>query len=291
MGLFLAARLYRAGRAIGLLDYRPERAQRLHEIILRAGHQSHHATITTDTNPAIVATYPYILICVKAHATPHVAQALTPHVRSDACVLTLQNGLGNKEALACLPCINNLRIGITSYGAYLEDEKTVRSTGGGKILIGSSQHDTVGLSWQDMFHRAHLQVELVNNVDAMLWKKLILNAALNPVTALFGLRNGELLTHPAAWQTSMAILQESVVVARSLGLNMNDDELQQELLNICQATRENRSSMLVDIQAGRTTEIEAINGAIIRAAAKNNLSTPHNKTIMEAVLAQQSRTV
>ncbi len=291
MGLFLATRLHRSGKPIGLLDYRPERAQRLHEITLREGIQSYLATITPHTDPAIVATYADILICVKAHATHHVAQTLAPHIRSGACVLTLQNGLGNKEALASLPCVSNLRVGITSYGAYLEDEKTVQSAGEGKILIGSSQHDTVGLFWKEMFHRANLQVELVDNLDTVLWKKLILNAALNPVTALFGLRNGELVTLPAAWQKAIAILQESVAVAKSVGLDMNVDELRQELKNICQKTQKNRSSMLVDIQAGRTTEIEAINGAIIRAAATSGQPTPCNETIMQEVLAHQSHAV
>ena len=289
IGQLLAVHLHQTGATIGLLDHRPDRAARIQQIRLLDGACETVVPVTCEAASKTVKQYGKIIVCVKAFATKQVAATLAPHVNPAAHLLTLQNGLGNGDILNTLPCKHNVRVGITSYGAYLQDETTVCFAGEGIIQIAATRSDAVAVQWQQLLQKAGFRVQLENRINDMLWTKLILNAALNPVTALFGLRNGDLPAHPDAWKISCAILKESVSVANALGIPMDASALQGKLQNICQTTRKNRSSMLVDLQAGRKTEVEAINGAIISAAKQTGQPYQYNQKIMQQVLARHPK--
>lgn len=288
MGLLFAARLQRAGMKIGLLDHCAARAKRLHRIRLEENGGAYVAPVACSANPQMAASYTHLLICVKAHTTAQVAASLAPHLRTDTRLLSLQNGLGNREALAELPCRDHVRIGSTSYGAYLVEEMTTQAAGNGRIQLGGESDDAICLEWQRFLRQAGFLVEITNNIDEMLWTKLILNAAINPVTALFGLRNGDLPHAPEAWNTACALLQESVAVANALDIHMDFQKAMDKLRAVCAATGENRSSMLVDLQAGKSTEVAYINGAIVRTGEQAGIPTPQNEAIIRQIHARES---
>ena len=290
MGLLFAARLERAGMRIGILDHRPERAQRLQHITLKeAGPAESQSHVLCRADPRMVAEYSHVLVCVKAQATGAVAQAIAPYIHKKTRVLSLQNGLGHQEALSVLPCQHHIRAGITSYGAYLVDEKTVQAAGDGVIQIGGAAEDAVCLDWKRRLEQAGFRVELHNDITQMLWKKLILNASINPVTALFGLCNGALPQTSEAWHMACALLQESVAVANTAGIMIDTVvALQDTLRAVCEATRENRSSMLVDFQAGKPTEVAFMNGIIAKEGRRNGIPTPHHDAILLQLLGQKS---
>ncbi len=288
MGLFFAGHLCRAGVSVALLDHCPDRARLLHHIVLRETGHEQDMPVTCEANPQMVENYAHVLICVKAHSTRHVVEALYPYIAPDTYTLSLQNGLGNRELLATLPCRHNVRIGITSYGAYLVNSHTVQVAGNGSIQMQGTPTDPVSMQWRNLLEQAHLHTTLHENMDEILWTKLILNAAINPVTALYNIRNGELEPHPTAWQRASAILTESVAIANGLGIRIEAGILQHALSDICEKTRYNCSSMLMDVRAGRPTEVHAINGAIISAAQKVGLPAPANQKIVKEILSRDA---
>lgn len=283
IGLLLAARLRLAGVPVTLLDHRPDRAQRLQQITLQENGQSHQIPVTASADPGIAAHFKCILICVKAQTTAAVARTIAPHVPVKACVLSLQNGLGNKETLAQLPCNRNLRVGVTSYGARLLNEHTVIPTGDGTIRIAATPPDLIAAQWTHHLEKAGFSVALAADVEAMLWSKLVINAALNPLTALYRLTNGELPRHPQAWTQAMQILDESVQIATACGIELDAAEMQRQLQDACRKTASNQSSMLADVLAGKPTEIDAINGAIVNAAIANGIPATQNLAVIKLV--------
>lgn len=284
IGLLMASKLCDTGQQVGILDYRPTRAKRLQEISIIENGKRKTEPIQCSADPIMAANYAYILICVKANATRSVAQALSPFLQNNTRILSLQNGLGNQETLNQLLCPHPVRVGISSYGAFLHDEHTVQAAGEGIIQIGSMGHtDSVAMEWHEILQKAGFHVVCREDIQVMLWTKLIMNAALNPVTALYGIRNGEVPEHEKAWETACNLLVESVSIAHRLGIPLDANQMKNQLHLICRSTAENYSSMLMDIQKGRQTEIAAINGTICDAATAHGLSAPCNRDIMQKI--------
>ena len=118
---------------------------------------------------------------------------------------------------------------------------------------------------------------------SMLWSKLIINAAINPVTALYGITNSELLANGEAREQAFAAAREAKTVADACGITLPYDDVIAAVIDVCQRTAANRSSMLRDIECGRPTEIDAITGAIINKAQTHDIPTPVNRELFTAV--------
>ncbi len=281
VGCLLSARLVRAGLDVRLLDYREDRAARLQRIRLTEDDQTSDVPVRVSADPALAAECGGIIVCVKAFQTAAVAGRIAPFVQPDARLLSLQNGLGNLEALQRCRC-RDRRPGVMNAGARLMAEGHIRATGGNSITLAGTPEDPIAQTWQQILTQAGFTVTLEPDVQRLLWTKLVLNAAINPVTALYRIPNGELPYHPEAVALARDLLLESARIARSTGLAIDaDDILQQRLQAICETTRENRSSMLCDVEAGRPTEIDAINGAILRHAHAHGLPAPVTEKLLE----------
>jgi len=283
VGCLVAARMARAGLDVRLLDYREDRAARLRQIRLTEEGQASDVPVRVSADPGIAADCGAIIVCVKAFQTAEVASRIAPYVRPESRVLSLQNGLGNLEALQGIHC-RDLRPGVMNAGARLVAEGHAHATGGNAIAIAGTPDAPDAQAWQQMFTQAGFSIQLEPDAQRLLWTKLVLNAAINPVTALYRIPNGELPYHPEAAALARDLLLESARIARGTGISLDDDDLlQQRLLAICATTRQNRSSMLCDVEAGRPTEIDAINGAILRHARAHGLPAPVNKKLLEAL--------
>ncbi len=283
VGCLLAARMARAGLAVRLLDYRADRADRLQHIRLTEDGQTTDVPVRVSADPALAAECGGIIVCVKAFQTAAVAGRIAPFVQPDARLLSLQNGLGNLEALQRIRC-RDRRPGVMNAGARLITEGHVRATGGNAIAIAGTPDDPIAQTWKQILTQAGFNVQLEPDAQRLLWTKLVLNAAINPVTALYRIPNGALPLHPEAATLARELLLESARIARSTGIAIDtDDILQQRLLAICETTRENRSSMLCDVEAGRPTEIDAINGAILRHARAHGLPAPVTAKLLDKI--------
>ena len=282
LGLLVAARLARAGSRVRLLDHRPARAILLEHsgITVEEGNSiwTAHPAVTAD--PA-AARADVIIVCVKAYSTGDLCGQIAPHVTPSTIILSLQNGLGNVETLLRLPA-GDVLAGVTGTGALLLAPGRVRSTGDGITWIaaargGTNSVDTVAATLRN----AGFDTRRHPDLRVMLWTKLILNAAVNPLTACYRLLNGELLGHPLAGPLARQIVAESVTVANAAGIPVRESEMITALEELCRLTAQNRSSMLRDIEQGRATERHAITGAIVAQAETLGIRVPVNRGILD----------
>jgi 2-dehydropantoate 2-reductase len=139
-----------------------------------------------------------------------------------------------------------------------------------------------------MFREAEIDAEVSPNIRELIWDKLLVNVGINALTALTDMKNGELLDYPETLRLMEALVSEAAEVARKKGIRIEGDPLEQTK-SMVEATRANRSSMGQDIDYRRQTEIDAINGAVVREAEKLGLSVPFNRAVTDLVKAIEKR--
>ena len=131
----------------------------------------------------------------------------------------------------------------------------------------------------EAFEDANLNPIWSDDVENIVWRKLLLNVAINPVCAIAGVRNGALLEIPELWDQAMSAMLEAAAVARTSGVDLGDVDLQEHLRKVVEATSENRCSMLQDVMAGRATEIDSLCGAVIERGESLGIPTPTNQSL------------
>lgn len=204
------------------------------------------------------------VVAVKAYNTPHAATAL-----SDAdlgAVLSVQNGMGNEDHLAAeVPC--PVFAGTATYGALLQAPGVVECTGLGTITMGPHADGSLDHAHELAagLRAAGVDTDVLPDMTPPLWEKLAVNTGINPVTALTRADNGAILDSPASAIATNAVL-ETAAAARDAGVNLTDDVARARLESVAEATAGNTSSMRRDLERGRRTEIDAINGYVVDRA-------------------------
>ena len=243
-----------------------------------------------EVDAAVVTTKTFDL----PSATAELAGAISPRP-----VLFLQNGLGILSAAhAALrsggwtdPRPYAVR-GVNSIPATYVGPGEVRETGVGEILlpVPGEAGPSAGAArlFRMLLEGARVPVEAVPEFEREVWRKALVNAAINPVTAAHGVPNGELLKEPHRTE-ALELLGEALAVARAAGFGFTSEEVTRDFERIVRATAANRSSMLQDLDRGRPTEIDAISGELLREAARHGLELPATKAIAARVAQLASR--
>jgi len=312
VGLLYGARLALAGHKVAIWTRTPEQAGLLSREgieLIRGG--------TIDT--AHVKAYPItdgsrlagrapeagaLLVTVKQpHLTAELLADIDAIAGAEDIVIGLQNGIGHIESLQRALPGRIVLAGVTTEGALRHGYRTVEHTGEGMLWIGDyAPTQTSGaddLSQNDPYERetrqkmllnalstAGIPVELSNEMDNRVYQKLLVNAVINPLTALFDVRNGELAGHPARLTLMKALHEETLAVLTAAGMN-DDGSGWERLLQVCERTSGNVSSMLSDVRAGRPTEIEWINGGVCLLADRTGSGAPLNRAVMHMVQAMK----
>jgi 2-dehydropantoate 2-reductase len=240
------------------------------------------ARVRATSDPAAAAGASIAFVAVKAPATAAVAEALRESLRPDGVAVTLQNGLGNVEALAATLGADRVVAGAAETGATLVRPGRARSGGGNRIRL--AEHPRAAGA-ADLLRRAGFDVEIVPDARALLWEKLTATAPLLPLTALLGVANGEILRRPSAAALLAQAAQEVAAVARAAGIALPEGEADAPARRVATATAENFSSMLQDVRRGAATEVDAINGAVDREARRHGVAAPLNHAFALAVRA------
>ena len=276
MGCLHAALLSEAGVRAALLDHRPERARRIDKqgIILEREGNEETIAVRCSADAADLAPARLALLLVKAYATEEATRHALPALGEDGGVLTLQNGLGNYERIAEIIPQARVLAGTTTSGATLLGEGHVREAGRGFAQFGSpTGNHRRAREAANSLRAAGIECEPASSVDEVLWTKAIVNAGINPITALTGLPNGRLVEIEALAELLRAVTEEVSDIARACGIFVREG-IVETVESICEKTGGNRSSMLQDIDAGRRTEIEYINGEIARRGEERGLAAP-----------------
>lgn len=206
-------------------------------------------------------------------------------------IVCLQNGIGHLERIKSALPNNRLIAAVTTEGAKRLDARSVEHTGIGELWLGEwtgngrkpdNAEDIPLKKLISMLHSAGFASFLSNDLENRIYNKLLINAVINPLTAIFDVENGELPLHPSRERLMRALFEESELILVKAGMAIPEDGWQL-ILDVCKNTRRNISSMLSDIRAGRATEIDAINGGIVMLAKKSGQQAPLNQAIVEFV--------
>ncbi len=225
------------------------------------------------------------LVLVKSWQTERVAKQLEQHLTMTGIALTLQNGFGNYETLKRVLGQKRVALGVTTVGARMLEPGYVQHTGEGKVIIGF--HPNLG-GLGELLNNAGFHVEMITDPESLLWGKLVINAAINPLTALLRVPNGELLSRPAARELMSEAACEAALVAARQGITLPYTDPIDAVEDVAQKTAGNTSSMLQDVLRGKPTEIDAINGAIIRSGEALGVPTPVNRMLWRLVRSLES---
>ena len=289
IGLTLGASLAQAHDVV-VLARRPEIAALLERdgISVLRDDATNYVRVRATTDPRDFADRDAVLVAVKSYATAGALAPLRGVLAPHALVASIQNGIDN--VAAAREVLPDARIvgGSTTQGAIAEGHGRVRPINRGMTVFARSDgtlptSDDVAAA----FAAAGLDARVEDDVDTLLWSKLVMNAAINPVGALTGRANGEVVSDPDLAPLARALAAEAVLVATAEGVVLGDPWEAIEAAG--RATAANRNSMLQDLDAGRPTEIDAISGAIVRRAHARQIAVPLTETVLRLVRARERR--
>ena len=292
MGCLFAGLLARSGNEVWLLDRSAERAARIARdgiLIDGIGGQT-HLDVRASTDPADVGRVDTVFVWVKAYDTQQALKSVPAMLSDKTPVVSLQNGMGNLEAIVSAVGRRRAVAGVTSYGATLMAEGEIRHTGVGDTVIGTVDDSAAGslLTVRELLTASGIQVRTSHDIHGTIWGKLLVNAAINPLTALTRLTNGQLLERDDTRSLLDRVARECAQIASAAGIALEDGDPAQRVRVVCEKTAENRSSMLQDILRGRKTEIDAINGSIVSKAKQIGAHAHLNELLTGLVRALQS---
>jgi 2-dehydropantoate 2-reductase len=288
MGLLLTHLLSKSESAdIWLLDIHPEREEKIRKegLLVEGVSGEHHVWPRITVKPQDIGQTDLVIICVKSPDTYEASLNANPVIGPDTAVLTLQNGLGNLEAIERAVGPERALGGTTSMGATVLGLNHVRHAGWGETVIG----EPAGKSTKradailELFSLADLEVSFTDDLPGLLWSKLIINVGINALTALTRVHNGQLLKHEGTRAVMGMAVNEATQVVQALGIRLLYDHPVEKVAGVCEATAGNISSMLQDVLKENKTEIEQINGAVIREARRLKIHTPVNETLVGLV--------
>ena len=291
MGAIFGGALSRAGAEVVFFDSRSEVVDAINRDGLRVSGIMGEFSLRCAAiiEPSDLGNFDMALVLVNAGATATVASVAERCLGPNGFALTLQNGIGNWEALA---------------GRLGERRVLAGSTfnSGAGLGPGMSHHSDLGTSWLGeldgtvseraqavaaLFRTGGLPTEAVDNAVAVIWSKFILNCAINPVAAATGLRPGEIARDSHAAALVDGILDEALAVVEAEGITLPEPDPRGHIRDHCWQ-RFNKPSMLQHIESGRETEIDALNGALVEQARHHGIPTPINEAMVRVIKGREA---
>jgi 2-dehydropantoate 2-reductase len=297
LGCLFGGMLARAGAAVTLIG-RPTHVAAIRRDGLRfesGGAQSIIRVMATE-DIAGVRDARLVLFCVKSNDTDDAARAMAPHLAADAVVLSLQNGVDNVERIrAQVP--NVVLPGLVYVAAQMAGPGSVHHTGGGNLTIGQmkalARNDGSDRRQLDeiaaLFAGAGINVAISETVEVDLWTKLVMNSAYNAISALTGSQYGRMVAIPEIRTVMADAVNEVVAVAAAKGVRLPDD-LVEKAIRLADGMPVTISSTAQDLLRGRRTEIDHLNGYVVRQGDALGIATPVNRTLNALVKLAESKT-
>ncbi|NQU38978.1 MAG: 2-dehydropantoate 2-reductase [Lentisphaerae bacterium] len=284
IGGLLACRLQSAGVPVALLDHDHARAVRLNTAGLHLlGDEGERVyPIPVTAHPDGVRPPTWLVLCVKRFQTRAALTSARPLIARHTTIVSLQNGMGEEEAMLAAADPHRVLCAVTAMGATRQAEDRWQQAGHGITNVSAwrPEAEPRAEAFVMLLARAGIDALYHPNAVGMLWSKLIINAAINPVSALAGQPNGAILEHPGLRATAHSAAREGVAVAEALGITLDYPDVIQRVDEVCAATATNRSSMLQDMTRHRPTEIDSINGTIVRHGCATSIPIPVNAQLV-----------
>jgi len=279
VGCYYGGMLARAGHDVVLVG-RPQHVEAVRRAGLRlqTGTFDEQVPMGASTAPDAVQGATLVLFAVKSPDTEAAGKALAPYLERDAAILTLQNGVDNAERLAA-----TLGREVLSAAVYVAVEMAgpghVRHHGRGELVIGrGSASDAIVAA----FGPAGVRVEVSDNVNGVLWAKLIVNCAYNALSAIAQLPYGRLVQGADVPAVMRDVVEECLAVARAAGVQVPGD-MHAAVQQIARSMPNQLSSTAQDLARGRQSEIDHLNGVVVRKGAALGVPTPANRALLALV--------
>jgi len=233
----------------------------------------------------------FTILFVKSTATEAVAGDYFPFAKESTVVVTLQNGYGNEEIIRNRFGAGRTAAGVTSQGATFLGPGRIRHAGTGPTYLSMSDNSNEKLEpFITALTMAGFESHITDNMESLVWSKLIINIGINALTAVTGLKNGQLLEYPDTKSIMEELVNEALLVVEAKGIQLQYDDPVKQVFTVAEKTGLNRSSMLQDFDKKRVTEIDFINGAILKEAEKYNIPAPVNRTVTRLIRVLQEAT-
>ena len=285
VGCYYGGLLARAGHAVTLIG-RPIHVEAIRHngLRLQTADADLHLPLAASTEPAAVCDAEIVLCCVKTADTASAAAAMAPFLSPDAVIVSLQNGIENPDLLRA-----QLRQDVLPAAVYVATEMAgdghVRHHGAGQLVIGQSprSHEVA-----DLFIAAGIPVELSDNIQGVLWTKLIVNCAYNALSAITALPYGQLVQHAGVEQVLCDIVDECLAVAAKAGITPVGD-VREGVQRIPRIMPNQTSSTAQDLKRGRKSEIDHLNGCIVHKGEELGVPVPVNRVLHTLVRLFEER--
>jgi 2-dehydropantoate 2-reductase len=293
MGSIYAGLLASAGHEVWAIDRWAAHVEaiRRHGLRVEGASGDRVARPNATTDPAEVGVVDLVVIATKSTDVEEATRAARPLVGPETVVLPIQNGLGSADRVAAIIGEEKIAIGVVArFGASIVGPGHVHHHGFGLVRLGERRGpvtpriDRLAAVWRE----AGFTVRTYDDVDQLVWEKLICNVAFSGVCAILEATIGEVLEDPAAWAVASICAAEAHSVACALGITLGFDDPVAHVWEFGSAIAGARPSMSLDLLAGRRCEVDVINGAIPPLAARTGLTAPVNETVVHLVKAKEA---
>lgn len=230
-----------------------------------------------------------VILTVKAYDTRQAVEEIAG--KCDSPILSLQNGIGNEDIISEIAGRERIIGGITTHGVRYVSPGNIIHTGKGETIIGEmdgSISERVK-NFADAMTECGIETKVSRNIRREIWRKAIVNASINPLTAVLRCKNGYLLENKHAMSLMKKICMEASMAAKSNGIDVGD--VMEKVEEVAYMTKENYSSMLQSVIMGKKTEIDYINGEIVKIGMKKGIEMPVNYVLIELVKAMENAAV
>ncbi len=286
MGSLFGGLLSLSGEEIWLVDIWKEQIEAIqtHGLIIEEKGKEKTLSLHATTDPKTIGKADLVLYFVKTYDTEKAVKDSLVLEKEDTLFLTLQNGLGNEETICKWVNPQKVLLGVTGQGATLIRPGHIRHAGWGKTYVGELDGGLTERVHQiaRSFSRAGIETEVSSKIRDLVWEKLFVNVGLNALAAITGLKNGQILDYPETLGVLESLVSEAVEVARRKGIEVQGNPLDR-VKGVLEVTRENRCSMGQDLDRKRRTEIDALNGAIVREADRLGIPVPYNRVMTNLI--------
>jgi len=292
MGSLFAAFLTKSKEELWLLDKNKDNAAKINSsgIALEGVSGSWRVKVKATANIEDIGRADLALLCVKAFNTKSAVEQIKPILGQNTKILTLQNGVGNVEIISEIAGEDKVIAGVTSQGATLIAAGKIRHAGRGETIIGAIDGKIpVELrAIREVLNKAGLETKMSRDIKSLIWSKLIINAGINALTAITRLPNGKLTEYEGAKRILRGAVTEAARIAKRKGVKLIFDDPLAKVEAVCESTSDNLSSMLQDVLRKKRTEIDFINGVIVRLGQEMGISVPANKLLLDLIKTIES---
>lgn len=298
LGGLIGARLSEAGEDVTLVDINTARARLLSDMgicITQDGKDETCVKLRVVSSFAGLAPFDLIFVAVKTYQTEEAVRAVAPAIKPSTLFLSLQNGIGNTDAMARIVGGERVLCGITYHSIQHTGPNRIHYRAGIKpIQIASytggvtPEVEAIGA----LLNHAGLRTDVVATVDSAIWQKVLHNAVVNPVSAVTGLTCREMLADEDLMAFMRDLCGECIAVMRAHGVPIVDEEDPfRPVIASLKALGKNRPSMWQDLTRGQQTEVDAINGAIVAEGRRLGVTAPHNKALVHFIHSRERQKI